>query len=60
MFFTSGGNLQKVHYNGVLEIKLLSKVHTQNTLECYLFPIVLSDVLFANYTQRYCLFRNLN
>ena len=42
--FTSGGNLQH---------KLYSKVHSQNTLKCNLFPKVLSDVLFANYIQRH-------
>ena len=37
----------------ILHLKLHSKAHLSNTLECNLFPKVLSDVLFANYTQRY-------
>ena len=37
----------------ILLPKLHSKIHTKNTVECNLFSEVLSDVFFANYTQRY-------
>ena len=48
VYFISGSNLQEVLQNGYY-----SKVHSQNILGCNLFSKVLSDVLLANYTQRY-------
>ena len=49
----TGGNLQKVHQNGYYDLNYIINYMHKNTLQCNLFPKVLSDVLFANYTQVY-------